>query len=253
MAERIWDRFLTDQDKAHLAAKGEPKHWGLGNRPALLLVDLYRGVFGDKPEPLLKAMETWPGSCGLTAWDSLPYIQTLLSTAREVGIPVIHITGGVEYTPHWSARQRGSYASMSLESEEQAKRRFEIIDELAPIQGEPLIRKASPSAFWGTPLVGQLNSLEIDSVITCGESTSGCIRATVVDGCTYSYRMNVVEECVFDRHEATHAINLFDMDQKYADVLPLAEVVAYLHSWRDQREASDSPAHQEALVESATS
>ena len=62
---------------------------------------------------------------------------------------------------------------------------------------------------------------------TCGESTSGCVRASVVDGCTYRYRMIVVEEGVFDRHEATHAINLFDMHQKYADVVSLAEVLEY--------------------------
>jgi nicotinamidase-related amidase len=83
--------------------------------------------------------------------------------------------------------------------------------------------------------VGHLNQLGIDTVITCGESTSGCVRASVVDGCTYRFRMIVVEECVFDRHEAAHAINLFDMHQKYADVLPLAQVMQYLHSWRAEQ------------------
>ena len=65
----------------------------------------------------------------------------------------------------------------------------------------------------------------------CGESTSGCVRSSVVDGCTNRYRMVVVEECVFDRHEASHAINLFDMNQKYADVLPLAEVIEWMAAW----------------------
>ena len=77
----------------------------------------------------------------------------------------------------------------------------------------------------------------MDTLITCGESTSGCVRASVVDGCTNRYRMIVVEECVFDRHEATHAINLFDMNQKYADVLPLAEVLEWLAEGR-YREAT---------------
>ncbi len=83
--------------------------------------------------------------------------------------------------------------------------------------------------------MGHLNSLGVDTIITCGESTSGCVRASVVDGCTNRYRMAVVEECVFDRHQATHAINLFDMNQKYADVLPLAEVLEYLAAWRAER------------------
>ena len=77
-----------------------------------------------------------------------------------------------------------------------------------------------------------MNSLGVDAIIACGESTSGCVRASVVDGCTNRYRMIVVEECVFDRHEAPHAINLFDMNQKYADVLPLAEVLEHLAAWR---------------------
>jgi maleamate amidohydrolase len=70
--------------------------------------------------------------------------------------------------------------------------------------------------------------LGVDTLIVAGESTSGCVRASVVDGCTNGYRMIVAEECVFDRHEATHAINLFDMHQKYADVLALAEILKWL-------------------------
>jgi len=81
-----------------------------------------------------------------------------------------------------------------------------------------------------------LNYLSIDTIITCGESTSGCVRASVVDGCTNRYRMIVVEECVFDRHEAAHAINLFDMNQKYADVVSLAEALEYLTAWRARQE-----------------
>jgi trehalose 6-phosphate synthase len=104
------------------------------------------------------------------------------------------------------------------------------------LPGEAVLRKSSPSAFWGTPLVGHLNYLGVDTIITCGESTSGCVRASVVDGCTYRYRMIVVEEGVFDRHEATHAINLFDMHQKYADVLPLADALDYLAKWRAEQD-----------------
>ena len=70
MPERVWDRFLTEQDHAHLAM-GAHRRIGFGNRPALLLVDLYRWVFGDKPEPLLEAINTWPSSCGLAAWEAI--------------------------------------------------------------------------------------------------------------------------------------------------------------------------------------
>jgi nicotinamidase-related amidase len=237
MSSRVWDSYLTEQDKAHLSAS-EHREIGFGERPALLLIDLYRWVFGDEPEPLLEGIKRWPGYCGPAAWEAIPPIQTLLKSARDARIPIVHLTGldhsGVE---GWSARGASPQpAELSPEARDRRERRYHIIDEVAPADGEAVLRKSSPSAFWGTPLVGHLNSLGVDTIITCGESTSGCVRASVVDGCTNRYRMIVVEECVFDRHQATHAINLFDMDQKYADVLPLAEVMEYLAAWRAEQD-----------------
>ncbi len=235
MTERIWDRFLTEQDRAHLAMKGH-RRIGFGNKPALLLIDLYRWVFGDKPEPLLEAVKTWPSSCGLAAWNALPHIRTLLGRAREVAIPIIHVSGlGNEAGVKPKFGKKEVHSTMSLEALERRRHRFDIVDVLKPLPGEAIIHKSSPSAFWGTPLIGHLNFLDVDTLITCGESTSGCVRASVVDGATYRFRMVVVEECVFDRTQASHAINLFDMNQKYADVLPLAEVIQFLDSWGDEK------------------
>src|SRR2546429_7459214 len=109
MAERVWDRFLTEQDKGSLQHK-EPKKIGFGQNPALLLVDLYRWVFGDKPEPLLEAIKTWPSSCGLAAWEAIRPIQTLLKAAREARIPIVHMTGleqsGMEGWTAWRESSR---------------------------------------------------------------------------------------------------------------------------------------------------
>ena len=237
MSNRVWDSYLTEQDKAHLAMR-EHRRIGFGERPALLLIDLYRWVFGDEPEPLLEGIKRWPGYCGPAAWDAIPPIQTLLKSARDARIPIVHLTGlnhsGVD---GWSARRESPQpVELSPEARDRRERRYHIIDEVAPVDGEAVLRKSSPSAFWGTPLVGHLNHLGVDTIITCGESTSDCVRASVVDGCTNRCRMIVVEECVFDRHEATHAINLFDMHQKYADVLPLAEVLEYLAAWRAEQD-----------------
>ena len=237
MSERVWDRYLSEQDKAHVAMK-PPRPIGFGKKPALLLIDLYRWVFGDKPQPVLESIKEWPGSCGMAGWDAIPHIQKLLQTAREVGIPVIHISGLPEAgVDEWSFRRDSGTANLSAEALERRRTKFDIIDEVAPQPGEAVLRKLSPSAFWGTPLVAHLNQHGIDTIIACGESTSGCVRASVVDGCTYRFRMVVAEDCVFDRHEACHAINLFDMNQKYADVLPLDEIVQYLHAWRAERPA----------------
>jgi nicotinamidase-related amidase len=236
MAQRVWDQYLTERDRAHLATR-PPRRRGFGEKPALLLIDLYRWVFGDKPEPILEAIKKWPSNCGLEGWNAIPHIQKLLAKAREVGIPIVHMTGLDRAGVASRSAQRESelQANRDPEAQDRLRRRFDIIDEVAPLPGETVLRKASPSAFWGTPLMGHLNALHIDTIITCGESTSGCVRASVVDGSTYRFRMIVAEECVFDRHEATHAMNLFDMNQKYAEVLALQEVLDYLDLWRGRQ------------------
>ena len=154
MSERVWDRFLTEQDKAHVAMKASSPI-GFGKKPALLLIDLYRWVFGDKPEPVLEAIKEWPGSCGMAGWDAIPHIQTLLQAAREAGIPIIHISGlpgaGVD---EWSFRRDTSSTNLSAEALERRRNKFDIIDEVQPLPGEAVLRKLSPSAFWGTPLMG---------------------------------------------------------------------------------------------------
>jgi maleamate amidohydrolase len=252
MAQRVWDRYLTERDRAHLALR-PPRRRGFGERPALLLIDLYRWVFGDKPEPILDAMKKWPSSCGLDGWNAVPQIQKLLAKSRELGIPIVHMTGldGAGVASRSPQRESDLQTNRDPEAQDRLRRRFDIIDEVAPLPGETVLRKASPSAFWGTPLMGHLNALHIDTIITCGESTSGCVRASVVDGCTYRFRMIVAEECVFDRHQATHAMNLFDMNQKYADVLSLQEVLDYLDLWRSRQRGGQTKAGSEAPLNQA--
>jgi nicotinamidase-related amidase len=237
MSQRVWDRFLTEEDKAHLA-RSQHQPIGFGEKPALLLIDIYRGVFGDQPEPLLDAIKTWPGSMGLGGWEALKQVQRVLAVAREVGIPVIHATGNND-VPHWSdRRERMRPPSDDPAAADRRRRRFDIMPEVAPLPGEVVIRKSSPSAFFGSALPMHLNYIDVDTVIVCGESTSGCVRASVVDGCANRYRMVVVEEGVWDRHQACHAINLFDMNQKYADVLAIDEVIAWMRGWRSRQESA---------------
>jgi nicotinamidase-related amidase len=236
MAERVWDPFLTEQDKAHLAASPPKGRYGFGRRPAILSVDNYRKAVGDRPEPLLEAVKTWPSSTGQAGWDALSRIEELFKVARDVEIPVIHVTAlGEEESavPGWGARLGGRHAPKNRTPEEQDRyrRRLDIVEQAAPVPGEVVLRKTAPSAFFGTPLAAHLIGAGIDTLIVCGESVSGCVRATVVDGCSLRLHMIVVEDCVYDRHEAARAINLFDMDQKYADVLPLAEVTDWMRDF----------------------
>jgi nicotinamidase-related amidase len=221
MTARVWDRFLTERDQARSRLQPAVLKGG-GMRPVLLLVDLYRWVFGDEPEDILVAIQRWPGSCGLDAWQSLPHIQRLLGESRALGIPVVHVTGD-SAIPSW----RDPLPGLPPADAGRASRRHDIIEQVAPLEGEVVLRKSAPSAFWGTPLQGHLTALRSDTLIIAGESTSGCVRATVVDAKSLRYRVLVPEECVFDRDEASHAINLFDMNEKYADVIPLDDVLTY--------------------------
>jgi nicotinamidase-related amidase len=182
----------------------------------------------------MQAVKTWPSSCGMAGWTALPHIQKLLAAARASKVPVIHITmlAGAGMPGWFDAAHRehvkGRDAGLSPEALERKARGTEIIPEVAPIAGEVVLRKTAPSSFWGTPLAGQLNYLGVDTLIVAGEATSGCVRASVVDAAAFRYRVQVVEECCFDRHETTHALNLFDMHQKYADVIPLAQALEHL-------------------------
>lgn len=225
---RVWDRYLTEQDKAHVAAKKPRSPFGFGRTPVVVSVDNYRAAVGDEPEPLLDSIRTWPNSTGLAGWTALAAIETLFAGARDASIPIIHVTGLSEAesgVAGWAGRSSEQVEDGRAERE---ARKYEIVEQAAPQPGEVLLRKTGPSAFFGTPIMAHLTALGADTLIVCGESTSGCVRATVVDGRSYRFRVIVVEECVYDRHEAPHAINLFDMNQKYADVLPLDEVTTWM-------------------------
>jgi len=229
MSQRVWEPFLTAQDKASLTERPH-QVWGYGERPALLCVDLYRWVFGDRRQPLLEAMREWPGSCGEAAWDAISHLQRLLGAARAAQIPVVHATKMSPATSgvaNWSDKTVPTGKPFKPDGS-----KWDIIDEVAPQPGEAVLLKAAPSAFFGTLMMSHLHALNVDSLIICGESTSGCVRASVVDARSYRFKVTVVEECVFDRHQSAHAINLFDMHEKYADVLGIDEVVAHLASLR---------------------
>jgi nicotinamidase-related amidase len=224
---RVWDAFLTEADRAYDTQN--PKFSDkrrLGRRPALLLIDLYRLAFGDHPEPLLEAVRHNRSHLGMAGWHALPHLQRLLNAARGAGILIVHVTREVEIS-EWP---EVGHADRTPKPEERAAREYQygIFDELAPMAGEPVMRKRSASVFGSTAIASVLNQLRIDTVIIAGESTSGCVRAAVVDARDLRYPVVVPEECVFDRTEASHAINLYDMHRKYAHVLPLSETLEYL-------------------------
>jgi maleamate amidohydrolase len=226
---RSWDPYLTARDHAHIGATQWSKKGpeGFGRKPVCLVIDDYYSVLGREREPILESVKKWPSSCGLEGWAAIDKTVDLLRAARANDVEVIYVHGLEGFVPWGRDAKRERLSHLSAEERAMAN---VIIDEIAPQSGELVLQKAAASAFQGTPLVFHLNYNEIDTVIACGETTSGCVRASVVDGATYRFRMGVVEDCCFDRTEASHYINLFDMNQKYADVVSLGDAMAYFDS-----------------------
>jgi nicotinamidase-related amidase len=194
----------------------------VGEKPAVLAIDLYKSAYRGGDKPVIEANRESPGSCGENAWAAVEPTRRVLEAARAAGVPVIYTTRRVNTGPVRSTHRDASPAEDS----------YDIIDELAPQEGELVIYKERASAFFGTPLVAHLNKLGIRSLIALGESTSGCVRASVVDGYSNGYHTALVEECTFDRSDLSHKVNLFDLHHKYADVMHVEDVLEHLNAMR---------------------
>ena len=233
MSERVWDRFLTERDKRVFEAAGYGARAGFGERPALLIVDASINFTGERPQPILEMIKTWHNACGEEGWVAIGHIKRLLAACRAKALPVIYTTG--ERDPdgsdlgNWGLKNR-----RFLEDFEREERGNAIVPDIAPLPGERVIRKQKPSAFFGTPLLGYLIELKVDSLLVTGVSTSGCVRASVIDAFGYNYRVMVVEEGCYDRSQASHAINLCDMNAKYADVMSVDEAIALVGKLPDR-------------------
>lgn len=235
MSEPIWNQFLTERDKAVFRASGFGRRAGFGKRPALLVVDVSWRFCGDKPEPILKSIKRWKSSCGEDAWKALPYIRSLLDKCHGKGIPVIYTTGFRREdnwdSGSWSLKNSRIMVEDIVTCESACRLDDnEILPEIAPGLRDIVVYKQKPSAFFGTNLASYLIKLGCDGVVITGTTTSGCVRATVIDAFSMNYRVAVAEECCFDRSQASHAINLCDMNAKYADVIKTSEALAFFDS-----------------------
>ena len=228
MAGRIWDDVISEHDRQVFDAAGYGQRGGFGEKPALLVVDVTYDFTGDRPEPILESIKRFRNSCGEAAWEALPHIKELIDAARAAGVPVTY----THMAPRPDGVRCGGWArknARALRSTEISQRIGNDFPPLiAPEPGDIVIKKDKPSAFFGTPLLSYLLALGADSVIVAGTTTSGCVRATVLDAFSYNLPVAVVEECTFDRGELSHKVNLWDMHAKYADVVSKGETLAFL-------------------------
>jgi maleamate amidohydrolase len=227
---RIWDAYLTERDKQVFAASGYGTRAGFGKRPALLVIDVSYGFAGDKPEPILDSIRRWSNSCGAESWDAIAKIRELIDAFHGRMMPVIYTTGVVR-PDGWDS---GSWAWKNSRTDESVPRpqqnldANEIVSAIAPGPQDIVVLKQKPSGFFGSNLASYLTLLGADSVIVTGTTTSGCVRATVLDAFSLNYRVTIAEDGCFDRSQASHAINLCDMNAKYADVISTSEIVKHV-------------------------
>ncbi|KAA1193402.1 isochorismatase family protein [Pseudohalioglobus sediminis] len=189
----------------------ERESLGLGARPALILVDMIEG-FTNPDCPL-----------GCDCPEVVAANACLLQAFRAAGLPVFFTTV-VFHGPEQARVFRQRVPALNVL--EPGSRWVQVDTRLAPQAGETLVEKQWASAFHGTDLDALLRAGDVDSLVVTGLTTSGCVRATVVDGLQHDYRVVVPREAVGDRNADAHQANLFDMHAKYADVWPLEAVLA---------------------------
>ena len=196
------------------------KRFGFGRKPALINIDLQKAYtcVGE----FVTAYQTDP--------KQLDYVNQLASAFRAKGLPVVwtyvaYMDSG-EDAGVWGTRTN---TPDSLQNIKVGSRRSEFDDRLdIDHKRDIIVNKRMASAFHETNLGSVFNHHGVDTIVVTGGSTSGCVRATVVDSLSRSYRTIVAEECVADKHESPHFANLYDMALKYADVLPVAEILEHL-------------------------
>ncbi len=217
--QQIGARALRDRQGRPVARR----RFGFGRKPALVNVDLQNAY--TRPDEFPTAYETDPRQ--------IEHVNALAKLFRAKDCPVIwtyvaYLELG-EDCGVWGTR---SDTPDSLQNIKEGSRRAAIDERCEIDRRDIVINKRMASAFFETNLGSLFTWHKVDTVIVTGGSTSGCVRATVVDSLSRGFRTVVPEECVADRHESPHFANLYDMALKYADVLPVAEVAAFMEQYQ---------------------
>ncbi|WP_234826976.1 isochorismatase family protein [Rhodopseudomonas palustris] len=222
-SKQPWDDVIPLEERETYALAGLGGAAGFGRRPALLVIDVQYRSMGDRPMPIRDAIKQYPTSCGEAGWRAVAQIAELIELFRGKGWPVIF--------PHVARKighDNGAFSAKIPGIMQIPPEGYEFVREAAPLPGELLLPKTQASAFFGTPLATYLIGGGVDSLVVTGCTTSGCVRASVVDACALNFKSIVPSDAVYDRSPTSHAVNLFDIASKYADVAPTQAVLQRL-------------------------
>lgn len=214
-ARKWWAEPFADELAGSYAVfdgRQEPR-----GRMALLIVDVVKFFIGSAAgdDPGVR----WPAACGDQAAMSLPYLRDLLQRARAHDILVVH-TRPEDWSRGFGPSVKGE-ARILATLNCTAAEAYRFDPHVTPAPGELVIAKPRASAFFQTPLLSHLRQHKIETVLVAGCTTSGCVRASVVDAFSHGFTVFVVEEAVFDRSRLSSAVSLFELNAKYADVVDL--------------------------------
>ena len=223
-----WDGIISDEEQRAYNAAGFGRPSGTGKRPALLIIDVQYRTIGTSPKPFWESIKEFPTSCGDIGWNAMHNIARLLAEFRRNQWPVLY----PHVAPKNKATDGGRLAAKVPAIMNIPEKGYEFPVEIAPREGDVLLPKKHPSAFFGTPLTSHLIDLQADTLIVTGCTTSGCVRGGVVDAFALNFRVLVPHDAVYDRSATSHAVNLFDMASKYADVGSTAEILEMLRPLR---------------------
>jgi nicotinamidase-related amidase len=216
---RPWDGIVSEEEQRAYRAAGLGGSGGIGKRPALLVIDVQYRTIGSKPQPILESIKEFSTSCGEVGWKAVPHIKTLLTEFRRRQWPVLY-----PYVAPKAKNEGGRIGQKVPGIMKIPPHGYELVEAIAPAEGDILLPKKHPSAFFGTALASHLIDLHADTLVVTGCVTSGCVRATVVDARSLNFYVLVPYDAVFDRSPTSHAVNLFDMASKYADVASTEEI-----------------------------
>lgn len=239
----VWESVVPAEELRRLSARGFGGVTALGERPALLIIDVVMSFLGRRPGD--ESGEDYATGCGPAGWEALPRIVELIEAARRAGIDRVFTVG----SPDAAAVVGGA---IKLSRDPETARRTHAApfpEEIAPRPDEFVLAKTKASGFFSTPLLTYLHQRRVDSLIVVGTTTSGCVRATVVDGASYGFPVIVAEDACFDRSDFAHAANLFDIEMKYGSVLGVDAVIDLLDAL--PRTAGE-PGTQDSTTTSAT-
>jgi maleamate amidohydrolase len=188
-----------------------------GSTPALLIIDCTLSFTGSqRKESVVDAIKEYQTACGPAAWQAMGFIKEALTLFRKQSRIIVFTRPDLDDQRFAGEATKAGKGTGMVSGNE-------IVPDIAPLPSEWIVEKAKASCFFGTPLASYLHQKRVDTLVVVGVSTSGCVRASVIDAFSHGFKVFLIEEGCFDRSSFAHAANLFDMDAKYANVITFEE------------------------------